>query len=50
MFTVSYERFTLEQCGSKWEVISKTFNTRAEAESFIFRIKDNVQVNKIWIK
>ena len=50
MVTVNYERFSLEQHNSKWEIITKEFSTLEDAYRFIERIAANVQVGRVWIK
>ncbi len=47
MVKVTWERFELEGSGN-WEIKSRDFETQAAASRFIQRIRQNVQVNRIW--
>lgn len=47
MVKVTWERFEIDGKGV-WELKSREFATQAEASMFIHRIRENVQVNRIW--
>jgi len=47
MTKIYYERFSDYLIG--WEILEKTFETKKDAERFIFRVQDNIIVRRIWI-
>lgn len=47
MVKVTWERYDIEGKNG-WELKHKSFETQAEASRFIDRIRENVQVQRIW--
>lgn len=47
MTKIFYERFSDRETG--WEILEKDFATKKDAESFIFRIQQNIIVGRIWM-
>jgi hypothetical protein len=47
MTKIFYERFS-DRGG--WEILKKDFETEKDARRFIYRIRQNIIVRRIWIK